>query len=183
MEAVTAGATLGEVTRSIRIQDGQEPPITPVKMERAAAPFETLRLQVEANAIREGRRPSVFLAAMGPRKQYKARADFSKAFFETAGFDIVYPAGFGTIEEAVTAAVRSGAVAAVICSTDETYPLLVAPLVEGMKALKPAMAVILAGYPLEELHSYRQAGVDDFIHVNANVVDVLSRLLQKAGIS
>ena len=58
-----------------------------------------------------------------------------------------------------------------------------AQLVQGIKALNPAMAVILAGDPLEELHSYRQAGIDDFIHVRANAADVLTRFLRKAGIS
>ena len=71
---------------------------------------------------------------MGPVREHKARADFSRGFFTTGGYDVISPEGFGTPEAAVQAFVQSGARIAVICSTDENYPALVPPLVKGIRA-------------------------------------------------
>ena len=52
-------------------------------------------------------------------------------------------------------------------------------LARAIKAAKPGMSIVLAGMPRDEavVQCFRDAGVDEFIHVRANVPDVLGRLL------
>ena len=67
----------------------------------------------------------------------------------------------------------------VICSTDDTYPEIVPGLTQAIKAASPETVVLLAGYPTEQIEAYKQAGVDDFIHVRANCHDLLANLQAK----
>jgi methylmalonyl-CoA mutase len=182
VEAVTAGATLGEITRTVRIQDKPDAPVKPVCLTRAASQFEKLRKAVEAHAAKSGHRPKIFLANMGPLKQHKARADFSRSFFEVAGFEVVVPAGAKTTDDAAVAALKSGVNAVCVCSTDDTYPELVPVLVKALRAQKPDMFVILAGYPTEQIEAHKAAGINEFIHIRANALDVLTHIAAKLGV-
>lgn len=183
VDAALAGATLGEITRAVRIEDRPDAPVTPVCLTRAASPFERLRGAVSAHAARAGRRPRVFLANLGPPRQHRARADFSRGLLEVAGLEVVNPAGFKTPEEAATAAVESGAEAMCLCSTDETYPEWVAPLVKAVRERCPRMVVILAGYPADQVEAHRAAGVEVFIHLRANALEVLTEIAAKLGVT
>jgi methylmalonyl-CoA mutase len=127
-------------------------------------------------------RARVFLAKMGPAEQHKPRADFSSGFFAAGGFELDGRESFATAEEAADAAVASGAVAAVLCSTDETYPELAPVFARRIKAAKPALAVILAGPPGEREADYRAAGFDDFIHIRSNVRTTLLQLQRVSGV-
>ncbi|MCC7377291.1 MAG: acyl-CoA mutase large subunit family protein [Verrucomicrobiales bacterium] len=180
--AAAAGATLGEITRAVRIQDRPNTPITPVCLTRVSSQFERLRNSVDQRAASAGRRPSVFLANLGPLKQHKARADFSRGFFEVAGFEVVNPAGFKTPAEAATAALASGAEIVCVCSTDETYPELVPPLARTVREGKPGAVLVLAGYPADQVEQHRASGIDEFIHIRANALEVLSQIAKRLGI-
>lgn len=183
VEAVGAGATLGEITRAIRIHDGPAATVTPVCITRAAVPFERLRAAMDRRAAQPDGQPKIFLCNFGPLRQHKARADFSRGFFATGGYEVVSPAGFPTPEAAVAAYRQSGARVAVICSTDDTYPTLVPPLVAGLRAAQPDAFILLAGYPPEQVEAHKKTGVNDFIHVRADVVQVLQNLHQKLGVT
>jgi methylmalonyl-CoA mutase len=183
VEAFRVGASLGEVTRALRASDSAEPSITPVCLTRAAADFERLRLAMDQHVAAGGRRPEVFLVNLGPPSQHRARADFSRAFFALGGFGVISPNGFPNVAAALEAATASQARVAVICSTDETYPELVPPLAQGLKQRIPGLIVVLAGYPADQVAAYRQAGVDDFIHLRANALEVLQQLQQRVGVS
>ena len=179
VEAVTAGATLGEITRAIRITDTPCAPITPVCLTRVAAPLEGLR-----TAMRRQTEPAkVFLCNMGPLKEHKGRADFSRGFFGVGGFDVISPSGFKTPEEAVAAFVASKASIAVICSTDDNYPALVPPLVAGIRGVKPDAIIVLAGFPKDQIEDHKRSGVNEFIHVRADVLEVLSKIQKQLGIA
>jgi methylmalonyl-CoA mutase len=180
VEAVSAGATLGEITRALRINDSPCEPITPVCLTRAAAPIEGLRAAMNR---RSGGPAKVFLANMGALKEHKARADFSRGFFSVGGYDVVSPAGFKSPEEAVAAFVKSGADIVVICSTDENYPALVPALTTGIRAQKAGAIIVLAGFPPEQIEAHKKAGVDEFIHLRADVLEVLTKIHTKLGIS
>lgn len=183
-EAVEAGATLGEVTRAVRIEDQPDIPITPVCLVRAAEGFERVRRAVEARAAEgAGRRPSVFLATFGPLKQHKARADFARGFFEAGGFRVIYPAGFRTAEEAAAAGDAAGADAVCLCSTDETYPDWVPAFMTAWRARRPSVTVLLAGHPPEQVDALKAAGVEDFIHLRADALEVLKRLAARLGVA
>lgn len=142
---------------------------------RGAEPFETLRAAISASAKKK-----VFLANMGPLRQHKARADFSCGFFQAGGYEVLENRGFQTPDEAAEAAKASGAAVAIICSTDDTYPEIVPALAPKLKAA--GMTVILAGYPTEQIEAFKQAGVDEFIHIRANCFQVLSGIATKLGI-
>jgi methylmalonyl-CoA mutase len=178
IDAAAHGATLGEIARTLRASSGPSPTITPLPVRRLSEPFEQLR----AAAGRNGEKPKVFLANMGPLSQHKARADFSIGFFRAGGFDILDNRGFPDAEKAAEAAIASGAGVVVICSTDDTYPDLVPPLTKAIKAAKPGTHIILAGYPKEHIEAFKQAGVDEFIHIRANCHAVLAGALTKVGV-
>ena len=114
-------------------------------------------------------------------KQFKARADFSRAFFEVGGFEILYPKGFGTADEAVKAALDSKAQAVVICSTDDTYPELVPQIVKGIKEKSKDVVVILAGYPKDQIEEHKKSGVDEFIYLGTDAHSIILNLLKRIG--
>ena len=87
-----------------------------------------------------------------------------------------------TVNLALEAALKAHAAIFVICSTDETYPELVAPFAGLIKASLPKSFVIVAGYPKEHIEAFKAAGVDDFIHIRANCFQVLSGIASKLGI-
>lgn len=182
IEAALAGATLGEITRALRANDTPETGWQPVPLVRAAEAFERLREAVRAHAAQHGPL-KIFLANLGPLKQHKARADFCRGFFATGGFEVIYPAGFAMPEEAARAAVDSSAPVVVICSTDETYPALVPPLVKAVKATAPQRKVLLAGYPPDQIETHRQAGVDDFVHLRLDAAAFLTQLAAQLGVN
>ena len=180
VEAVGAGATLGEITRSLRGADLPADPLTPVCITRVAAPVEGLRAAMDRRA--EGP-ASVFLCNMGPLKDHKARADFVREFFAVGGYEAISPEGFSTPEAAIEAFGASGSEVVVICSTDENYPSLVPRLVAGLRAGKPGSTILLAGYPVDQIEAHKKSGVDGFVHLRADVLDVLTSLPSKPEIS
>jgi methylmalonyl-CoA mutase len=182
VEAIIAGATLGEIARGIRITDTACEPISPVCITRAAVPFERLRDAMLPHGERRKQAAGVFLCNMGALRDYKARADFSRGFFATGGYETVSPDGFKTPEEAAQAFAKSKARIAVICSTDENYPALVPPLVQAIRAGCPDAIIVLAGYPQDEIEAHKKAGVDEFIHIRADAVELLSKFHAKLGI-
>ncbi len=183
IQAALAGATLGEIAQAARTGAKAGPTISPVHAHRGAQAFEALRQAAESYVARTGQRPSVFLATMGPLTPHKGRADFSTAFLGVGGFETIYPDGFNTPDEAADAALASGAKAVVICSTDATYPDIVPPLVQKLKKAAPELIVLLAGYPADHVEAFKAAGVDDFIHLNANCQALLSTLQKKMGVA
>jgi methylmalonyl-CoA mutase len=120
---------------------------------------------------------------MGPLTQHKARADNATAFLGVGGFETIYPAGFNTPDEAAAAALQSGAATVVICSTDATYPEIVPPLAQKLKQANAGLTVLLAGYPADHVEAFKAAGVDDFIHLNANCLGLLTMLQKKMGVA
>jgi methylmalonyl-CoA mutase len=119
---------------------------------------------------------------MGSLKEHKARADFSRGFFSVGGYDVISPAGFKTPEDAVAAFAGSGASVAVICSTDDNYPALVPPICAGIHALNPAALIILAGFPQDQIEAHKNSGIGGFIHLRADVLQVLSSIHTHLGI-
>ena len=149
-----------------------------LSVRRGAEPFEKLRAAVSASSKRK-----VFLANMGPLRQHKARADFSTGFFQAGGYEVLENRGFQTVDEAAAAAAASGASTVVICSTDDTYPEIVPALAQKLKAANSGLFLVVAGYPKDQIDAFKQAGVDEFIHVRANCYEVLHGIAPKLGIS
>ena len=180
-DALEEGATLADVAASFA--DGQGETFAPILPHRWTEQYEALRKATEDYIARTGDNVKVFLCNMGPIPQHKARADFSASFMEVAHFEVLRNNGFATVDEAVDAAVASGGDVAIICSTDDTYPELVPPVAKGIKAKAPNMKVHLAGAPAPEFKpSYDEAGVDEYIHVRANCLAILTNIQKGKGI-
>jgi methylmalonyl-CoA mutase len=113
---------------------------------------------------------------------YQARAAFTTAFFEPGGFEVLDQGAFETPEAAVQAALDSDAPVVVICSTDEAYPEIVPPLAQAIKAANPAVLVILAGYPEDQIEDHRAAGVDEFVHLRSNCYAANLSVQQRIGV-
>ncbi len=170
--AIENGATLGELYKAANA-DGDIYKAVAIKAERGAERFENLRDYTETMA-QSGKRPKVFLINLGPIPQHKARADFSRGFFEVGAFEVIGNDGFKTDDAAISAALESNAQVGIICSTDATYPESVPVIAKGIKQQNPKMIVMLAGRPPKELEPvYREAGVDHFIYMGANCYNLL----------
>lgn len=146
---------------------------------RDAEAYERIRMRSDAAPAR----PHAFLANMGPQRQHRARADFSTGFLQAGGFVVEDNHGFATPAEAAEAAIASKAPVVVICSTDPTYPELVPPLIEQLKAHNANTVCVVAGYPTDQVESLRAAGVDEFIHLRSDVPATLTKLLGRIGIA
>lgn len=132
---------------------------------RAASDFEALRLATEASPVR----PKVFMLTIGNLAMRLARAQFSTNFFGCAGYEIIDNLGFDTVEQGVDAALAAGADVVVLCSSDEEYATL-AP--EAFKYLAGRAEFVVAGAP-ECMDDLKAQGINDYVHVRCNVLDVL----------
>ncbi|MEI6351191.1 MAG: methylmalonyl-CoA mutase family protein [Verrucomicrobiota bacterium] len=177
IKAADEGTTLGQLFRTLSVNGGEAPEIEAISVHRASEPFEVLRAAVRASA-----NAKVFLANMGPVRQHKPRADFATGFFQAGDFQVLENRGFATVDEAYEAAIASGASVTVICSTDDTYPEIVPALAQKLKAANPNQIIVLAGYPKDHIEAFKQAGVDEFIHIRANCFEVLRGIAIKLGI-
>jgi methylmalonyl-CoA mutase len=183
IHAAAFGASIAEMTSSMRDKSETSVQVKPLHLHRLAEPFEKLRYRTQEFVRKTGNTLSVFLANMGPIPQHKARADFSTSFFQLAAFDILENKGFQTIDDAVSAFKNANARIAVICSTDVTYPDLVPELARQIKKLSAENIVIVAGYPKDHIQAFQEAGVDDFIHLKSNALAFLENLQQKMGVT
>jgi len=180
IDAANAGASIGQILQAMRADASGGVQVMPLLMTRLATPFETLRDDAAAYADANGHPPQIFMANLGSLKQHKARADFTRGFFEVGGFEMVDNPGFDTPEAAAQATIDANAGAVVICSTDADYETAVPVIAKALKAANPAIAIILAGYPKDKIDDYKTAGVDLFIYLGADChalnLDVQQRL-------
>jgi methylmalonyl-CoA mutase len=177
--AAATGATLDELYAAL---DAGEPElrVKPVRLQRAAAEYEALRLA--ARALAEAGRPAtVHQLNMGPSRGYRARADWTSSFFQAGGFTVLNEDDYPDPAAAAAALTESGARAAVITSDDATYATTVAPLARALKERDPGIRVLVAGAPGENEAAWREAGVDDFVHVRVNAYAFNRELLESMG--
>ncbi|MDR0536039.1 MAG: methylmalonyl-CoA mutase subunit beta [Puniceicoccales bacterium] len=148
---------------------------------RLAAPYEALRAASSAYKQQHGHGPKIHLANIAALRRHKARADFTRGFFETGGFEIT--GAEGSTDDALIAskAVASGAKIVVICGHDEDYPIHVPAIARAIKAQAPSVIVLLAGNPGDNEASYKEAGLDSFIFVKSDNYATNRQYLQKVG--
>lgn len=142
---------------------------------RLAEDFEILRLRTE----RSGKRPRVFMLSLGDLTMRKARAGFAGNYFSVAGFEILDNNGFGTLEEGVSEAVKSGAEVVVLCSSDDEYVTL-AP--KAVSLIQGKALFVLAGYPKAIVEDLKAAGVEHFIFSGQNVLEALQGYQKLLGL-
>ncbi|GEM_PF-1176895 len=144
---------------------------------RPADIFYNLRRRSMEYEKSSGRKPLVFIAAIGSIKEHKARVDFTRDFLATGGFHIQYnEKGYSDTDDALTDWEKSEANIFVVCSTDAHYIKNVPELCKKFKKSKPESKGVMAGFPKEKIEEYRQAGIDYFIHFKSNIVVIINEL-------
>ncbi|WFB35592.1 methylmalonyl-CoA mutase family protein [Kiritimatiellota bacterium B12222] len=180
VNAIAKGATFSEVI-SVTGQM-QSARINPVVLGTLTAGYEDLREDLEAY-LADHDRPTILMAQMGPVKQHKIRSDFSQEFLKPSGFTIDASQSFDSAAEAAAAVIAAKAEVTVLCSTDDTYPDLVPEFAKAVKAGSPDTVVLLAGLLPDLTEEFKAAGVDDFIHLKANNLDLLKDLHATTGVA
>lgn len=145
-----------------------------LKPQRATRLFEELKSKTIVEAQKTGKTPSVYLACFGDLAMRKARATFASEFFGTAGFDIIEEAFFKTPQQAAELSAISSADIVVMCSSDSEYETEAAAFATKFKSLAKGKLLVLAGYPENIVNELMNSGVDGFIHVRSNAIDVLT---------
>ncbi len=148
---------------------------------RGARSFEALRLAVEDYESKGFDTPKVFLLTYGNLAMRKARAGFSSNFFGIAGYQVQEGAGYTETTNALQAALESGAHVVVLCSSDEEYAELTG-VVADIKKQSPATLVVVAGNPTALVEQLNEAGVDQYIHLRTNALEVLTWVNVQLGI-
>lgn len=179
VDAFIEGATLGEVVGS-RDSDSEE--IEPITNRRGAEPFEQLRNAARVYTEKNGHAPKLFQANWGPSRGYRLRADWTSAFYQVGGFDVLNDKDFEDVDGMVSALKESGAKVAVITSSDAVYAEKLEELAKAVKAADDSIYVIVAGAPGDNEEAWRAAGVDDFVNVRVNNHAMLSMLFEKIGV-
>src|SRR4029434_8658689 len=106
VKAARAGATIGELTSALAGPGAnrQAATATPLAAHPYAAAYEQLRDTVDAYARTHGdKRPKVFFANLGTRKEFLARSNYARDFFEAGGFEPVDNNGFTDAQAAAAA--------------------------------------------------------------------------------
>lgn len=140
---------------------------------RDAEMFEALRDRSAQAIAQTGRRPAVFLATIGMRRDYGARETFTSSLLGVAGLDCPQTEGTdpAVIAEGFVAAQTP---IAVVCSSTAMYaehgPAVIAALREA-----GARKILLAG-KAKELGEGHEDLVDGVLHVGVNVLTLLTGL-------
>ena len=153
-----------------------EGPIKPLRQYRGAEAFEELRLATE----RSGRKPKVFMLTYGNVAMRRARSGFATNFFGVVGYEIIDNVGFATAQEGVEAALKANADIVVLCSSDDEYAEIVADACNGLKG--KVKSIVLAGFPKEQIETFKAAGIDEFIHIKTNALECLTSFQKLLGL-
>lgn len=147
----------------------------PVKSRRLAEPFERLRDLSDSYLMQYGHRPSIFLANLGKRPDFAARAAWIRNLFEAGGIYVISSEGYDSPHLIAAAYQRSDAKLACLCSSDAVYAELGEMSAEALRSVG-ARHVYLAGLPKGQQEGLAQAGVGTFIYNGCNVLDVLNHV-------
>lgn len=176
--AAAAGATIGAMAAAL---SSGETSTGPLPRHRLAEAFEALRDASDAHKEKTGEWPRIFLANLGPIAKHTARATFAKNFFEVGGIEALTNEGFGDADACAKAFKESGARIAVLCSADALYEEMVPTVAPALKQAGCEM-LFLAGNPGDKKSAYQTAGVDEFVFIGCNVLEILRSTLARLGV-
>ncbi len=149
--------------------------LSPLKTQRESFAFEALRMSYEDFIQKTNKEIRVYLLQIGNLAMRKARANFSANFFGCAGYKIIDAGGVKTVEEGVKKSFELKADIVVICSSDEEYETFGKEITSQLKSKDEKLKVIIAGYPKNLIEQLEESGVDEFIHMKSNALEVLER--------
>ena len=148
---------------------------------RLAEPFERLRDASDAHLARTGKRPQVFLAALGDLAVHSARTTWMKNFLAAGGIEALASEPLHNSADAGKAFADSGTALACLCSSDKVYAEL-GEATAGVLKAAGARQVLLAGRPKEQEAALRAAGVDSFVFAGMDAVAMLTDLQQALNV-
>ena len=144
--------------------------------QRAAEPFETMRVRTEQHVKSAGHAPRIVLAEIGDPKMRAARSQFASEFLACAGLS-----GQKQRFERSNQIASAHADLLVLCSSDPEYLGIAVELMPKLQERVHCAKVVIAGNP-ESAEKLRALGISDFIHMRSNAVEVLSAIQKKIGI-
>ncbi len=156
--------------------------VPPMSKWRPALAWEQLRDRSDRHALKEGVRPSAFMANLGPVASHKARSVWATNLLAAAGIASVTNDGFETAEALAEAFGASGGSLAVLCGSDEEYAALSKSSVEALKNAGCSV-ILIAGRPKKEEAALREAGVTDFLFQGADVLETMRHTLDGLGVN
>ena len=133
------------------------------------------------SSMRAARQPRIFLAALGTPAEHGARATWITNLLAAGGIAVIATDGFTATGDIGRAFAESGATAACICGTDESYRLQGEAAAMALKTAG-ATFVALAGRPRAEETALQAAGVDRFLFAGMDQLDALAALHRALGI-
>ncbi len=180
IEAGEQGFTATELINML--PEEEEPERTAVvAMEREARPFEALRGISDRHLLREGFRPRVFLAAVGPPAEHRAMMASFTHVLAIGGMTVLPGQGTNDPETAVADFAASGSRTAAICVATDRAPSVVPSLATALKE-KGARRVIVWGRAGEHEAAWREAGVTSFVYLGCDLLALLEDLLEVEAI-
>jgi methylmalonyl-CoA mutase len=184
IDAADIGLPVSDIISIIRKDKQPSTSIAPIPELRASGQYEKLRNAVESHREEKGNL-KVFMATLGPIRKYMPRLNFSASFYEVGGFEVIRTMGFDSPEDAANSALEEDANVIVICGLDACYPEMAPVTASIVKKKKPDAIVIMAGLPPnDELKKkYEAAGVDQFIHLKSNVLQTLTEIASRLGVT
>ena len=104
--------------------------------------------------------------------QARPRMDFSRNFFEAAGFTVQETKG--ALQTLVEEGKQCQESIIVFCGTEEDYGRDAVHLAEGLRQNRKVL--VLAGYPQDLVTPLIDAGLKTFIHLKTNVIETISQI-------
>ena len=176
MAATTSGTDMYGVAAVL--QHGQPSfHVEPIPQWRAAEAWEQLRRRSDACEVR----PTAFLANLGSIPSHKARSTWVQNLLAGAGIGAVPNDGFHDAAGLARAFEESRAPLAVVCGSDADYESMLEPAVAALKRAG-CSRLLVAGRPKVDEAVLRDSGVSDFVFVGADVLGVMSDVLDSIGV-
>ncbi len=147
----------------------------PYAPRRYGHAFEALRARSDAFLTAHGRRPTVFLATLGPVADHTARAGFTANLLASAGIVTIDPGAVADDDALVVAMRAADTRTAVVCGTDAAYGERGTATLAALRDAG-AQRVLVAGRP------GALPGADGYLAAGDDAVAALRDLLANLGV-
>ncbi|CAH0345659.1 methylmalonyl-CoA mutase family protein [Bacillus sp. CECT 9360] len=156
--------------------------ITPIPIRRISEEFENIRLRAGAHGT-QVESPKLGLINLGELKAYKSRTDFIKGIAAAGGIATVDSEGCSTKEDILAFIKDTNLKSYCLCGSDADYLEAAVSFVQAVKESYPDKNMYLVGKQDRDLEAaLSQAGVNEFVHVRTNAVEILTQWLTEMGV-
>ncbi|MDN5216503.1 methylmalonyl-CoA mutase family protein [Fulvivirgaceae bacterium BMA12] len=152
---------------------------------RASEQFEVLKTRTLrfAKDLPQEQVPKIFVATLGESPIQKTRISFIDNTFACAGFDIVESSPNNTLAACVDEAIKAKERIVIICGSNEDYEAKAIDFITQFKQKEAHKMLFLAGKVDKNEEDLLQAGLDGFIHLNSDVIQMIRKVHLFLGIS